>query len=173
MNEITDIEASYIAGIIDGEGSIIVGRKRVKTNRSGYEFYPNVSLINTSKKMMDYVADTTGLGKVREKTSPSTLAKHRRRSWTWQIRSRVAEKFLKRILPFLVVKQDSAQNAIEFYENFPSSVNFAHYNIERHEYFWLKSKKLNARGEYLDPDKAPITQHGAIRGKEPLRVICN
>ncbi len=58
-NQISEVDAAYIAGLIDGEGTITLTRKHRDENRQ-----LAVSISNTEKGLLEYVLDRVGAGKI-------------------------------------------------------------------------------------------------------------
>ena len=55
-------DAAYIAGLIDGEGTVTLGRKHANENRQ-----LAVTISNTERRLLDYVITTVGAGKITKK----------------------------------------------------------------------------------------------------------
>jgi hypothetical protein len=86
-------EAAYIAGLIDGEGTITLTRKHRNENRQ-----LAVTISNTEKDLLDYVLDTIGAGKI---TGKCTTRAHHTPSFTYAIYNRQALDLLKPVHPYL------------------------------------------------------------------------
>lgn len=97
IKDFTDVEAAYLAGIIDGEGSIYY--------RSGR---PGISVYNNDKRVMDWLKRHIGANYT------ATDTRGRNPGYTWQsTAARDVYFILNRVLPFLVIKQDRAISAID------------------------------------------------------------
>lgn len=101
----------YLAGLFDGEGSVILSK--LISKRSGAVSYTiGCSLPNTYHDAVVWVQETFG----------GSLQKRRRREmgwrdcWVWCTWSTGAYRTLQRIAPFLRIKHRQARLAIEFYE---------------------------------------------------------
>jgi hypothetical protein len=86
-------EAAYIAGLIDGEGTITLTRKHRNENRQ-----LAVTISNTEKGLLDYVLKTIGAGKI---TGKRTTREHHTPSFTYALYNRQALNLLKQIHPYL------------------------------------------------------------------------
>ena len=62
VNKLSSSEAAYIAGIIDGEGTISLSRKHKNENRQLV-----VSISNNERCLLEYVLKTAGVGKITSK----------------------------------------------------------------------------------------------------------
>lgn len=86
-------DRAYIAGLIDGEGTITLVRKHRNENRQ-----LAVSISNTDRRLLDFVFITIGAGKITNKRT--TSAAHTL-SFTYAIYNRQALRLLEQIHPYL------------------------------------------------------------------------
>jgi len=86
-------EAAYIAGLIDGEGTISLSRKHKFDNRQLV-----VSISNTERNLLNYVQETVGAGRI---TNKRTSRVNHTPSFTYSISNRQALDLLKQITPYL------------------------------------------------------------------------
>ncbi len=84
---------AYIAGLIDGEGTITLTRKHRNENRQ-----LAVCISNTERHLLDFVLDTVGAGKITGKRTTSTAHTP---SFTYAIYNRQALRLLEQIHPYL------------------------------------------------------------------------
>lgn len=75
---------NYTAGLIHGEGSVMLLRNKPNEHRS-----PTISLTNTSRAIIDYL--TNGYGGVVRKQK--TYQDHHKQAWIWSLRGDKAIKF--------------------------------------------------------------------------------
>lgn len=94
----------YAAGFFDGEGTILIGKP---TRTCGYRLI--VSATQTSIAPMEWFCPRWG-GTI----SKRKKRKGRRQAWNWTVTSQLALKFLSDVRPFLIVKAEQADIAIEF-----------------------------------------------------------
>lgn len=99
---------NYMAGFFDGEGCIII-TKKIK----GSYYVVEVTIGNTNKKPLllfkKYFDGTLLTAKRRE---------HYKIIYTWRIQAKKAEKFLRAITPYLIIKQKKAIIALELRDLF-------------------------------------------------------
>ncbi len=99
---------AYIAGLLDGEGSI---------TKAGYRTHYNVFITNTNLAVLEFVRQIAG-GKI-QLAKKATSGKYARRGFVythrWYLYGESAAQFLRKVAPFLVVKRDIAQKAIDAY----------------------------------------------------------
>lgn len=86
-------EAAYIAGLVDGEGTITLSRKHRNELRQ-----LAITISSTEKPILDFVLRTAGIGKITDKR---TYAAHHLPSFTYAVYNRQALSLLKQITPLL------------------------------------------------------------------------
>lgn len=99
------VKLSYLAGIIDGEGSI-----NLLAKPSTQQIQLRLQVANTSTVLIDWLQSGFG-GKVYEHKMHSTYHKQR---YDWVVTGKEAKKLIKVVLPFLIVKKMHATLALEF-----------------------------------------------------------
>lgn len=90
-------DAAYIAGIIDGEGSILLTKLSSNTHRA-----PVVSVPSTTIELLDYLKETIRHGKITRKTNYNK-EKHRD-CYTYILEGNSAIELLKEISPYLIIE---------------------------------------------------------------------
>jgi len=105
-----ELDYAYAAGLIDGEGCIGVYNQTCPTTktRRRYILTLRVSMSNWESPL--WMKNTFG-GNYRSYTN---LGYGKKVMYTWSMSTKIAGEFLKRILPYLKVKQRQAELAIEF-----------------------------------------------------------
>lgn len=109
MNEKENLMA-YIAGLIDGDGSISI----IKENRaSGPKYYPCIQLSNVFEGMIDLLLETFGGSKkVKSRQPHSKKIQH-----VWNVRGvESCKSVINAILPYLVLKRNQAIHLQKFIE---------------------------------------------------------
>ena len=100
--------AAYIAGLIDGEGTITLSRLHAGENRRLV-----VSIANTELQLLNFVIDQVGAGKITRKRSDSD---RHTPSFCYAIASRQALNLLRQTSPYLhSYKKRRAELALEHY----------------------------------------------------------
>jgi LAGLIDADG-like domain len=90
---LSDVEAAYVAGIIDGEGTITLTRTHRGENRR-----PVVSISSTELPLLSYVQSVVGAGRI---TGKMCTREHHSPSFAYCITSRQALRLLAQVYPFL------------------------------------------------------------------------
>lgn len=109
--DVTSAEIGYLAGLLDGEGSILIARQK-----QGSRLYYSVQLkvFNTHRGVMDWVQSRCG-GAVYERVQGGVNRQQNRRAmFTWHLYGRHAAPLLRALRPLLIVKARQADVALEF-----------------------------------------------------------
>ncbi len=93
----------YVAGILDAEGTIVIG----ETNGG---FYSKIKISNTNKKLMKWLVQNFGNVFYKNLNSRS----NRSVLYEWNCLANQQEAFLLGVLPFLLVKKPQALTLLEF-----------------------------------------------------------
>ncbi len=107
----TDTEKAYIAGIIDGEGSIMLTRFHKNQFPS-----PCVSVASTDKELLLWLLKTIGKGRIINKRNYNKM-KHKD-SYTYRVIYDDAIALLRDVSPFLIIesKKQRAKLIIDKYK---------------------------------------------------------
>ena len=106
--DLSRCDAAYIAGLIDGEGTITLSREHRSENRRLV-----VSIASTERCMLDFVAGQTGCGKI---TNKCTTSDRHTPSFAYRLTNRQALDLLAQVYPFLrSYKAARAALAVERY----------------------------------------------------------
>jgi len=93
INEPSELDAAYIAGLIDGEGTVTLTRRHRNENRQLC-----VTISSTERQMLEYVRHTLSAGKI---TNKSITSIRHAPSYTYTIANRQALELLRQIEPWL------------------------------------------------------------------------
>ncbi len=110
---LTREELAYVAGIIDGEGSISLCRSFAKRTRGRY-VYPIVRIANTDSVLIGWIESRFDSG-CRSYTSAMNERCKPCHHITWAASKAVG--ILKLVYPFLVVKKDRAKIVIDLWDS--------------------------------------------------------
>jgi len=108
----TKEQIGYLAGIIDGEGSIYVQKQIKKTGFHAYNL--RFQVMNTSKELIAWLQETFG-GVIYERKSKNPKWKDR---YEWWLYHKKFDEIAPHILPFLIIKKKQLEIAIEFRKTF-------------------------------------------------------
>lgn len=93
VRALTEPEAAYLAGLIDGEGTVTLTRKHRHENRQ-----LAVTISNTDKQLLEFVLSTIGAGKI---TGKRTTRSNHTPSFTYALYNRQALTLLAQIQTYL------------------------------------------------------------------------
>ena len=119
MRTMTPTERAYVAGIIDGEGSIeYVQRDRIRHDRKGKPIHKvwniRLEVPQVDGRLIDYLIETTAEGTRDMKRFPDNdkwQDQHR-----WRVGYRGVYRVLKQVHKYLIVKQEKAKLVINHYD---------------------------------------------------------
>jgi hypothetical protein len=140
----------YIAGYLDGEGSILT-----KINNHGSKNWGcRVVLVNTNLESLEaihrFLLENGINGKINEKpTQNSNDGCVRKRCWHWRVNKKCEVLYLlTQILPFLIIKREKAILAIEYMNivkprdvSYTSTTAYKTKLSESEKLAWLKRKQ--------------------------------
>lgn len=142
----TNEQLSYLAGIIDGEGSICVDLQRANGKARKHDYYClRLSIVNTNKELMDWLKQTFEGNYYAQKKHAG-----KKQCYTYRL---FGDKLLNVIiacLPYFIIKRQQAELVQEFRKtvmgktnwNIPKEVLNLRYQM------YLKSKDLNKTGDH-------------------------
>jgi hypothetical protein len=112
MMSLAETDYAYLAGIVDGEGTITFSR--VTTRRNGHVYFnysPHVSISNTDLGMLRFLKRRFGGGIVRVSPPKNKLWKRDNRLY---FRRAEMLTILPRIIPYLTTKKRKAKLMLEY-----------------------------------------------------------
>ena len=86
-------EAAYLAGLIDGEGTVTLTRREKTAQRT-----LTITIANTERNLLEYPMGIIGAGVI---SSKRTQKKHHTPSFVYRITGRQALSVLQKIVPYL------------------------------------------------------------------------
>lgn len=145
VQPLSAVDAAYIAGIVDGEGTIALTRRHRNENRQ-----LEISVSNTDTHLLAYIKDRIGAGRI---TKKCTYHSRHTASATYLISNRQALKVLEQIGPYLrTYKAQRAELALRHYLKLTPRNGFYTPEIERQRKEFIK--------EFLDANPAQAKRHG-------------
>lgn len=127
-------EMAYIAGIIDGEGSIMLTRFHKNQFHA-----PCITIASTSLELLEWVKAKSGLGSIKSKKNYNPI--NHKDSYTYTVRYDEAILLLKEIEPYLVIEQKKlrAQMILNEYKNLtPRNGRYSEELLKKKEEFYTK-----------------------------------
>lgn len=108
---LSETEKAYLAGLIDGEGSISLIQTQ---NRPGPQL--KISIGNTNPVMIDWIHSNVGRGFIHFRELSKKNPKHKD-SYVWTVSHGDAEWVLKEVYPYLVIKKPQAKIVLGLIED--------------------------------------------------------
>jgi hypothetical protein len=112
MNNLTEIEKAYLAGLFDGEGCIGIDKTKSKSNNCEHDYKLRIIITNSNYPVICWVKEITGIGctyKYDRAYRVNWKPVHR-----WQVVSRDAKDFINALMPYLIIKRDISEACLEF-----------------------------------------------------------
>jgi len=138
---------AYIAGIIDGEGTIRIHKSKpyIKNKHKNCSYAAGISIGMVEKRIPILLQEVFG-GSVFEECVPE-----KRSIWRWQVSGRLSVyKILEELAPYLILKQEHAYTVMEFCEDwhtpFSRQQGLSSWELQRREDAYQRLRKLNAVG---------------------------
>ena len=100
-------EIAYAAGLFDGEGCVSI--YKIGNRRLNCALYLRAQIVMTDPRPLQWMKQRFGGSLTQRKRQ-----KHYKVSFDWRLFSENALQFLELVRPFLIVKKDQAELAIEF-----------------------------------------------------------
>lgn len=147
MNSLSAPQAAYLAGLLDGEGTITVSRQtNQKGMLGGFAYRPYVAVSNTDLRLLEWCQRTTGFGHVRKSSRPK--AGHKQ-GYAWEVWSQKAGQLLRAVLPYLVIKRGQSELLLSLIESTRDGVGRSGLTAQERELkigVYESVKILNKRG---------------------------
>lgn len=110
INILSVEDAAYIAGFLDGEGSLTLSRHHCYDKNRNTTYHLRVRITNTFPGIIDWIAMIVGYGSISKKK----VYNGNKDAWEWSLSGRRAIAFLNQLYPYLKVKKLQAEVAFEF-----------------------------------------------------------
>ena len=145
MFNLTDKQIGYVAGIIDGEGTICLHKCTWKHRNSVY-YRPFVKIANSNLTMLKYVQFILDCGSIKIDRIGEGKWKT---MYTLNFSANMIRSFLPQITESLIIKKEQAYLIIEFMKlskHRGANRNFKSLNQDKYDDFYQRVKVLNTRG---------------------------
>ena len=176
---LSEVEKSRLAGVIDGEGSILISKIAPKKGRyrRGFYYRANLEIANSNSLFVRRVLGLIGKG-----SASFTKEKHVewKDKWQYQGSSLVLKAILPQVLPYLVVKKKVAEKMLEYLEFVDANQIDGPMEVpegfdERRDALYHEIKRLNERGPNSsreDGTSAFLPPVAGARGRGIRTVHC-
>lgn len=145
LSKLKPTEISYLAGIIDGEGTISLGRVPPSQRGISQAIIMRLQITNTDRRLLDWILERCG-GRINIRSRKATNPKHKTQ-WTWRPPDRInCAEILRKCLPYLVIKGRQAELFLELLDLRLKSSNKGVFHPERQQEIVSEVQRLNKRG---------------------------
>lgn len=107
-----DWRIPYCAGLLDGEGHVVV--KRYQTRKGSICFQPWISVSMTDCDAIVFLSNVFGVGSICEPRWERTTLGHKKQ-WRWTTVSHGAFQVARLIRPYVITKQAGVEAILAFY----------------------------------------------------------
>ncbi len=126
MQSVADTDKAYLAGLVDGEGSVMLVRNRLAG------IVPKVAIYNTKRSLLEWCVTVVGEGSIQCQRKGG----NRKDCFSAVWQHRQAVRILRWVLPYLKIKREQADIASRVYE----------FDEATRECARLSVKELNRKG---------------------------
>jgi hypothetical protein len=117
LKEHTIAEAAYLAGIIDGEGSIYIGNFS-RNPTTGAPYYQTViEVSSTDKCLIEWLSEIFG-GRFSKYTKNQLPGNSRKPAYKWMVTGILIDHLIKLAYPYIVIKKDQCDIMLQMRETY-------------------------------------------------------
>jgi len=146
--QLTEVQAAWLAALVDGEGTIGIWRSRRSDGGAVWHYTGVMQVSNTCAELLAHASNILEgcCWKITVRNTKNVKLKHHKPLYRLDLSRRAVPYIVEQILPFLIVKKEQAKLLLKYYHvvhNAPLSTSEDH---EMFEHFYLEMRALNARG---------------------------
>lgn len=145
MNTTSIADLAWLAGIIDGEGSIFIMKQGRTDRERQFNYILRISVQSTDGIMAQECLKISGEGACFDQ---ATNHDNQSNTYKWQVSGKKAKHVLENILPFLRVKRNQAEAAIDFQNTTKKhwrQMTVEDYKKQEDCYYKLKQQKVDLK----------------------------
>jgi len=122
MNELTVAQKAYLAGLIDGEGSVQIVRATTSYNRKSRRIYHQLRVLvfNNNYDMISWIKNAVGYGNIRTRKRQSP---RHQKGYIYVATALKALEIVRAVYPYLIAKKKQADVAFLFGETIRKKSN--------------------------------------------------
>lgn len=141
-----EVKLAYCAGVLDGDGSFSIMKK--KGDKEGYSplYYPVIQIANWSKELIDFFYENFKGSIFTRKAHLSKDGHHRKDSHQWKLeKSTMCLPFIEKLIPHLVIKKERAEFLRKFIFNNPRAgrIKLSEEVLQKKEVDYIKMRSFN------------------------------
>jgi hypothetical protein len=116
MKELTDFQKGYLAGMIDGEGTVSIHWITIKGKKRPI---PIVQISNTNKAVLEKIKEFTGIGHINTSYKYNAYNPRVKPCYKWIVRNKIEIfQFLTQIKDLLIIKKPQAELLVKYLKNY-------------------------------------------------------
>ena len=120
--EYSETTAAYMAGILDGEGSLSIGNYSGNRKNGDKHFQVNIAICSTDEVLITWIVDT--FGGYKGKYTPKQMSRNgRKQVFRWQCSSDRLTHICEICLPYLIIKKRQAEILLEMRKTYHDAQN--------------------------------------------------
>lgn len=123
LKRMSPTEAAYIAGYVDADGCIILGKRKAPWTSSRIGFRPEVVITGSAKGVLFKIAGMAGGKLVPIPYRSSKLGKNVKQMYRVRFTTRHAKDLIEQIIPYLILKKRQAALVLQYYGMVDNKVN--------------------------------------------------
>ena len=138
------LDPKYMAGLFDGEGTVLYKKYKTKKKKKYYYcWFIEAAIEMTHQDVLELLNQALPYGSLWKR---KTMKPGRKQTWRWKCKHKNAYKFAKLLLPYSHVKREALQQIIDHYDKLPvrhtndRDVHF-HHVVSRHGHYFLNEAK--------------------------------
>ena len=139
MNRLSETQRAYLAGLVDGEGCIVITKMFPKRRKGKFYHVLYVKVSQYNKQFLDYWQRETGLGNVHHAGGKNPKRKN---DFQWQLGAAQAEELLKSVFDFLMIKKEQAQIALDFRNHKKARYRLTNQEIQNREAYRVALREI-------------------------------
>ena len=145
MKNFTAVQLAYLAGIIDGEGSIYIGNFS-RNKKTGAKYYQTaIEVTNTEEGLIDWLLENIG-GRSYKYTKNQLPKNSNREVYRWIVNGDLLTNLCHLLLPYLIIKKNQCNIMIKMRKTFELTGN----NRGKRNGNSLPQEVIDERQSYLE-----------------------
>jgi hypothetical protein len=145
MKEYTIVQLAYLAGIVDGEGSIYIGNFSCNPKDGTPYYQTNIEVTNTDENLINWLMLNIG-GRRNTYTAAQTPKNSRRTVYRWIASGDLLTNLCHFLLPYLVIKKRQCEIMIKMRQTFEETRSRKGRNCSQP----ISKEILSLRKQYFD-----------------------
>jgi LAGLIDADG endonuclease len=142
-----EVDKAWLAGIIDGEGSIHISKVPERRNNRGYALTPRLTISNSNQLILSNVKRITACGTINRTKETRFWWKD---NYVWVANSNAIRKILPQVLPYLVGKRGQASLLLRYLSSVKKGATTTMYSgneMREMQRIYAKLRNLNKKGQ--------------------------